>query len=87
MATGVVTSIDDGEGGVCVALICFVLVGVGLLVPNNLPKPKCIEHDESSNVKTIATDIRVIFFIFASKHWAQSYILWINEFCDFFNCG
>ena len=67
IAPGVVTTIDDGEGGVCVALICFTLVGEGLFVPNNLLKPKCIEHDDSNNVKNTAKEISVIFFIFCLK--------------------
>jgi hypothetical protein len=67
IAAGIVATADEGEGGVCVALTCFTLVVEGLLEPNNLLKPKCIEHADSSNVNKIAKDITVIFFIFASK--------------------
>ena len=65
MAPGVAESLA-GEGGVCVALTCFVLVdlacGVFELPPNILLK--CIEQDDNSI--TMNTDTKRIetFFIF-----------------------
>ena len=64
IAPGVVAALDDGEGGVWVALICFfTLAGEGVFLPNSLLKPKCIEQDESSNVKNTINETTAIFFI------------------------
>ena len=59
-----VAFVDGGDGGVWVALICLVLVGVALLDPNNLCRPRCIEQDDSTNIKITATDTTETFFIF-----------------------
>jgi len=65
IAPGVASELG-GEGGVCVALICFVLVdlacGVLELPPNSLLK--CIEQDDSSITMNTDTKRIEIFFIF-----------------------
>ena len=65
LAPGIASELG-GEGGVCVALICFVLVdlacGVLELPPNSLLK--CIEQDDSSITMNTDTKRIEIFFIF-----------------------
>jgi hypothetical protein len=83
MAPGVAGALG-GEGGVCVALMCFVLVGVEL-PDNSLLIPRCIEQDDSNiAVNTVKNRIEY-FFIFASKQWGQSYNIYINLFCVLLN--
>jgi hypothetical protein len=62
MAPGVAGALD-GEGGVCVALMCFVLVG-DELPDNSLLIPKCIEQDDSSIAVNTIKNRTEYFFIF-----------------------
>lgn len=50
-----------GEGGVCVALICFVFVGCGDPDLNILLRPKCIEQEDSKSAIK-GTKIKIEYF-------------------------